>query len=156
MGYRIYLRLLFYPFPQVFLGTSKKNLLLESDLFLSTGSLHTVYMTPDNPGEWKLICSTSSHTTRGMEATYTVRENCGNVTSTQPSGTIRRYFIAAVEETWDYVPFGRDLVEGKALEDSEYVYHKYESIHNVAVQKLITLKSQSLSFGLGQPVHGVI
>ena len=120
---RIYLRLHFYPFPQVFLGTTKKNLLLESDLFLSTGSLHTVYMTPDNPGEWKLICSTSSHTTRGMEATYTVRQNCGNVASTQPSGSIRRYFIAAVEETWDYVPSGRDLVEGKALEDSEYVYH---------------------------------
>lgn len=121
MGYRIYSRLLFYLFPQVFLGTSKKNVLLESDLFLSTGSLHTVYMTPDNPGEWKLICSTSSHTTRGMEATYTVRENCGNVAPTQPSGTIRRYFIAAVEETWDYVPSGRDLLEGKALEDSEYV-----------------------------------
>lgn len=113
-------------------------------------------MTPDNPGEWKVVCSTSSHLTGGMEATYTVRDNCGNVAPTQPSGTIRRYFIAAVEETWDYVPFGRDLVEGKALEDSEYVYHKYESIHNVAVQKLITLKSQSLSFGLGQPVHSVI
>jgi len=87
---------------------------------LIQGSLHTVYMTPDNPGEWKVVCSTSSHLTGGMEATYTVRENCGNVAPTQPSGTIRRYFIAAVEETWDYVPFGRDLVEGKALEDSEY------------------------------------
>lgn len=85
-------------------------------------------MTPDNPGEWKVVCSTSSHLTGGMEAIYTVRENCGNVAPTQPSGTIRRYFIAAVEETWDYVPFGRDLLEGKALEDSEYVYHKYEYI----------------------------
>ena len=108
-------------------------------------------MTPDNPGEWKVVCSTSSHLTGGMEATYTVRENCGNVAPTQPSGTIRRYFIAAVEETWDYVPFGRDLVEGKALEDSEYVYHKYEYI-----MALCSLKTKCLIFGFSQSVYGIM
>lgn len=113
-------------------------------------------MTPDNPGEWKLVCSTSSHLTGGMEATYTVRENCGNVAATQPSGAIRRYFIAAVEETWDYVPSGRDILEGKALEDSEYVYHKYEAIHNEALKKFITRNSKSLMFGFGQSVYGSI
>ncbi|XP_068726902.1 hephaestin-like protein [Montipora capricornis] len=86
---------------------------------LVQGSLHTVYMTPDNPGIWKVLCQTTSHATGGMETTYTVRENCGRSISAQASDTIRRYFIAAVEETWDYAPSGRDILEGKALEDSE-------------------------------------
>ena len=94
---------------------------VETRSVASTGSLHTVYMTPDNPGIWKVLCETTSHLTGGMETTYTVRENCGRSTSAQASDTIRRYFIAAVEETWDYAPSGRDILEGKALEDSEYV-----------------------------------
>ena len=78
-------------------------------------------MTPDNPGEWKIVCLITSHNTGGMETKYMVRENCGNPTSQQASDTVRRYYIAAVEETWDYTPTGRDILKGKPLEESEYV-----------------------------------
>lgn len=88
-------------------------------LFLPKGSLSTVYMTPDNPGEWRIVCKTTSHLTGGMESKYIVRENCGKAVSEQVPDKVRRYYIAAVEETWDYAPTGRDVLGGKALEDSE-------------------------------------
>ena len=78
-----------------------------------------MYMTPDNPGEWKIICQTTSHLTGGMESKYTVRENCGKTVSQQVQDTVRRYYIAAIEETWDYAPSGKDILGGTALEDSE-------------------------------------
>ena len=78
-------------------------------------------MTPDDPGEWEIICRTTSHLTLGMESKYTVRSggDCGETPSEQTTGKVRRYYIAAMEETWDYAPTGRDILGGKALEDSE-------------------------------------
>lgn len=84
------------------------------------GSFGTVYMTPDNPGDWAIICKTTSHLTLGMETKYTVQENCGKTPPDQTTGDkVRRYYIAAVEEIWDYSPSGHDILEGKPLEDSE-------------------------------------
>jgi len=84
------------------------------------GSFATVYMTPDNPGEWAIICKTTSHLTLGMKTKYTVKGNCGKPSPEQTTGdNVRRYYVAAVEETWDYSPSGRNILEGKPLEDSE-------------------------------------
>lgn len=54
-----------------------------------------------------------------MVAKYIVQEDCGTVSTLNPmKGQKRQYFIAAVEETWDYAPSGKDLIEGKELEYS--------------------------------------
>ena len=77
-------------------------------------------MTPDNPGEWKLTCRTNSNLRGGMVAKYTVQKDCGKAVAEQPMGEKKRWhYIAAVEETWDYAPSGKDLIEGVDLQDSE-------------------------------------
>ena len=77
-------------------------------------------MTPENPGVWKLICRTNSNLQGGMVARYAVLEDCGNSSATKAvRGQMRVYHIAAVEETWDYAPSGKDLIEGVDLRDSE-------------------------------------
>ncbi|CAH3142781.1 unnamed protein product [Pocillopora meandrina] len=83
------------------------------------GSFATVYMSPDDPGQWELVCKTTSHLTLGMQTKYTVLDNCGNSSSEQTTGKVRRYYIAAVEEIWDYAPTGRDILGGKPLEESD-------------------------------------
>ena len=69
-------------------------------------------MTPDNPREWAIVCRTNDHYSAGMLAKYTVRKTCGKAPTVMPSGTIRRYYIAAVEVDWDYAPSGKDILEG--------------------------------------------
>jgi len=55
-----------------------------------------------------------------MKTKYTVKGNCGKPSPEQTTGdNVRRYYVAAVEETWDYSPSGRNILEGKPLEDSE-------------------------------------
>ena len=104
-------------FPSVFLAFNSRYF---SVIKLPAGSFGTVYMTPDNPGEWAIICKTTSHLTLGMETKYRVRKNCGKTPPEQTTGDkVRRYYIAAVEETWDYSPSGRNILEGKPLEESE-------------------------------------
>ena len=86
----------------------------------TVGSLATVQMTPDNPGEWKLADRTNSNLRGGTVAKYTVQEGCGRGSAKRPMrGQKRWYYIAAVEETWDYAPSGKDLIEGVDLKDSE-------------------------------------
>lgn len=77
-------------------------------------------MTPVNPGEWKLTCRTNSNLRGGMVAKYTVVEDCGKSSASKSmSGRKRWYYIAAVEETWDYAPSGKDLIDGVDLKDSQ-------------------------------------
>ena len=78
-------------------------------------------MTPDNPGEWAVVCRTNDHYSAGMLAKYTVRKTCGKAPTVTPSGTIRLYYIAAVEVDWDYAPSGKDILEGVPLEKSTSV-----------------------------------
>lgn len=91
-------------------------------------------MTPENLGVWKLICRTNSNLRGGMIAKYSVLEDCGKASSGQPmNGRKRLYYIAAVEQTWDYAPSGKDLIDGVNLADSEWVssvlkYHKDSTI----------------------------
>ena len=55
-----------------------------------------------------------------MIAKYSVLKDCGNASSGQPmKGKKRFYYIAAVEQTWDYAPSGKDLIDGVNLADSE-------------------------------------
>ncbi|KAL9983729.1 hypothetical protein ACROYT_G005948 [Oculina patagonica] len=87
---------------------------------LMEGSLASVQMTPENPGVWKLTCRTNSNLRGGMVAKYAVLEDCGKASSGQPmNGRKRWYYIAAVEQTWDYAPSGKDLIDGVNLTDSE-------------------------------------
>ena len=94
----------------------------EIQLFLfvfTSGSLAAIHMTPDNPGVWKLGCRVNSNLRGGMIAKYTVQKDCGNASAGQPmEGRKRWFYIAAVEETWDYAPSGKDLLEGVDLKDS--------------------------------------
>ena len=78
-------------------------------------------MTPDNPGEWAIVCRTNDHYSAGMQAKYKVN-TCGKVQDKMPPGTVRPYYVAAIEEEWDYAPTGKDVLEGKPLEDSELVH----------------------------------
>ena len=79
-------------------------------------------MTPDNAGEWALVCRTNDHYSAGMQAKYRVRsENCGTRPDVTTSGKIRRYYIAAVEMEWDYAPTGMNVLAGEKLEDNELV-----------------------------------
>lgn len=90
-------------------------------LGIMEGSLESVRMTPGNPGVWKLICRANSNLRGGMVAKYTVSEDCGKTSAAKAmSGRKRVYHIAAVEETWDYAPSGKDLIEGVDLKDSEF------------------------------------
>ena len=84
------------------------------------GSFATLKMTPDDVGEWAIVCRTNDHYSAGMQAKYSV-QNCQNKLPAEPSGPIRRYYIAAIEEEWDYAPSGRNVLEGVSLEESEYV-----------------------------------
>ena len=55
-----------------------------------------------------------------MTAKYSVLEDCGKASSKQPmKGRKRLYYIAAIEQTWDYAPSEKDLIEGVNLADSE-------------------------------------
>ena len=75
-------------------------------------------MTPDNPGEWKLADRTNSNLRGGVVAKYIVQKDCGKVPAGQPMGGKKRwYYIAAVEEVWDYAPSGKDLIDGIDLKD---------------------------------------
>ena len=77
-------------------------------------------MTPDNLGEWAIVCRTNDHYSAGMLAKYNV-DACGKSPTTMPPGNVRRYYIAAVELEWDYAPSGRDLMDDIPLSDSESV-----------------------------------
>lgn len=111
---------------QIFYSIWKRNQRLSGSVVqvffvLFQGVFSTLQMTPDNPGEWAIVCRTNDHYSAGMQAKYKVKP-CGKVPTTKPPGTVRRYYVAAVEEEWDYAPTGRDVLEGKPLQDSELVY----------------------------------
>ena len=89
-------------------------------------------MTPDNAGEWALVCRTNDHYSAGMQAKYTVKSDCGTAPPETLSEKVRRYYIAAVEVFWDYAPTGKDVLEGVPLESSEYVkLITWTPLHNV-------------------------
>lgn len=89
-------------------------------VYLISGVFATLGMTPDNLGEWAIVCRTNDHYSAGMLAKYTVKA-CGKTPTTMPPGKVRRYYIAAVELEWDYAPSGRDLIDDVTLSESASV-----------------------------------
>ena len=74
-------------------------------------------------GKWALYCHVHHHLMAGMTATYSVnvcpRPQSLQVLPMEPSGAIRRYYIAAVEIEWDYAPSGIDKITGETLGRNE-------------------------------------
>ncbi|XP_036596320.1 hephaestin [Trichosurus vulpecula] len=91
----------------------------------------TADMVPQVPGSWLLSCQVNSHLRDGMQALYEVKA-CSSTPSKAPlTGQVRRYFIGASEERWDYGPTGRDGRTGKSLQEpgshSEKFFQKSSS-----------------------------
>ncbi|XP_071964976.1 hephaestin-like protein [Antedon mediterranea] len=61
-------------------------------------------MVADNVGSWLITDAVTSHYEDGSQAIYTVTGQ----EPTPMTGTVREYFIAAVEIEWDYLPIGED------------------------------------------------
>ncbi|KAF6265588.1 Cupredoxin [Scenedesmus sp. NREL 46B-D3] len=70
----------------------------------------------DNPGTWLFHCHLTDHIHGGMMALF-------NIAGTAPvqnlTGKTREYFIAAVAEVWDYVPFGGEMCGGSKVNFSD-------------------------------------
>uniref|UniRef100_T1IU10 Uncharacterized protein n=1 Tax=Strigamia maritima TaxID=126957 RepID=T1IU10_STRMM len=81
-------------------GQRKDTFPLIPDLF------KTLEMTPDNPGKWLIEDLLYIYSNgRGMSALYTVKKGRQvNNTKKENKGKLRIYYIAAVEEEWDYYP----------------------------------------------------
>jgi hypothetical protein len=79
------------------------------------GTFESVKMTPDNPGEWAVVCRTNDHYDAGMVAKFRVN-TCSKVAPIFSSRKTRTYYIAAVEQRWDYAPDGKDNVKGTDLD----------------------------------------
>lgn len=90
---------------------------------LFPGVAQTIMTTPDNPGTWLIECETNTHFTHGMTALYTVSQpSSSNPSSGEDSseeGTVRTYYIAAIEMEWDYTPDLYDPVRSQPLTDEE-------------------------------------
>lgn len=75
-------------------------------------------MNPDNAGEWAVVCRTNDHHDAGMVAKYRVNK-CDKEAPTPESRKIRTYYIAAVEQLWDYGPDGKNNLKGTDLDTDE-------------------------------------
>ena len=122
--WRLYWSVLTYAIACVEIKYSNNNNNNNSKKYLQTyriilGLFATLKMTPDNAGEWALVCRTNDHYSAGMQAKYTVQKDCGKSSSMKSSEIVRRYYIAAVEVEWDYAPTGQDVLGGMPLEKSE-------------------------------------
>ena len=68
-------------------------------------------------GNWSVACRTNFHLLTGMTAKYEVKA-CGSEPEPwQTLGVTRRYYVAAEEVLWDYVPLRRDPVTGQNFTD---------------------------------------
>ena len=82
------------------------------------GSYQTILMQPDNPGEWAVVCRTNDHFDAGMVAKFRVNK-CGSEVVSMDTVKTRTYYIAAVEEVWDYGPSGMNNIQGTELDNDE-------------------------------------
>ena len=88
------------------------------DCLVLLGTFETVTMKPDNPGEWALVCRTNDHYDAGMVAKFRVNM-CSKVARRPTSQKTRTYYIAAVEQLWDYAPDGKNNIKGTDLNKDE-------------------------------------
>lgn len=91
------------------------------DSFVLLPSMHfTVVMLADNPGEWELECKTVDHYQAGMRAKYQIKHTSENDTENITEGSkMRTYYIAAVEQEWDYATHPYHLITGELLTENE-------------------------------------
>ncbi|XP_067131458.1 hephaestin-like protein [Centruroides vittatus] len=88
------------------------------DSFVLLPNMHyTVLMRADNPGEWELECKTVDHYQAGMRAKY--RINAADGTNLTEEGNVRTYYIAAMEEEWNYATHSHHLITGELLTENE-------------------------------------
>ncbi|XP_061103932.1 ferroxidase HEPHL1-like [Conger conger] len=104
-----------------FLGHTLLNQGHRTDVIsLFTASFVTANMVPVTPGKWLMGCLVNDHIQAGMQGFYQVLD-CGekkNSTEAPPTGRIRRYYIAAEEQLWDYAPLGIDTSNNLSLVDA--------------------------------------
>ncbi|KAJ8347828.1 hypothetical protein SKAU_G00264170 [Synaphobranchus kaupii] len=89
-------------------------------LSLFPATFITADMVAFTPGKWMMGCQVNDHVQAGMQAFYQVLD-CGekeNGTEAPPGGRIRRYYIAAEEQLWNYAPLGIDTSNNLPLVDA--------------------------------------
>ncbi|EFN54070.1 hypothetical protein CHLNCDRAFT_58397 [Chlorella variabilis] len=82
-----------------------------SAIGLMPGAMHSVDIVMANPGISTVQCRVADHISAGMQAVVKVlasEEVAEAQDTTAAATTVRRYFIAAEEVEWDYVPLGID------------------------------------------------
>lgn len=79
----------------------------------------TANMVPINIGIWLLVCRNNDHLDDGMTAFLNVRRCSKEALPDTPAGKKKRYYVAAEEVNWNYMPGGKDLfTSGKAETDT--------------------------------------
>ncbi|XP_052788746.1 ferroxidase HEPHL1-like [Mya arenaria] len=78
------------------------------------GTFREAVMVADSPGTWLVQCINYEHWHNGMEVLLTVKD-CGKVSPQQLSGRVRRYFLSAEVEDWNYAPTGRNVYMDQEL-----------------------------------------
>ncbi|XP_060068239.1 hephaestin-like protein [Ylistrum balloti] len=97
------------------------------------GSSFTGEMTPDNAGDWQIVCRTNFHFRTGMRVQYHVHDCNGYhdvINDAYWRGATRHYYIAAVNITWDYAPGNMDLITSHNLSDPNINGHLFVRTDN--------------------------
>ncbi|KAL4440358.1 hypothetical protein ABPG75_003359 [Micractinium tetrahymenae] len=93
---------------------------------LMPGAMHTADVTMANPGTAVLQCRIADHITAGMRALINVTASSEATASLNAAVAAapapKRYFIAAEEIDWDYVPTGKDGCTGQAFDEIANVF----------------------------------
>ncbi|WIA14174.1 hypothetical protein OEZ85_002716 [Tetradesmus obliquus] len=79
-------------------------------------SVYVLDAVTDNPGSWLFHCHLTDHISGGMMALFHID---GKAPVQKLDGRTREYFIAAVPEVWDYVPFGGEMCGGSKVNFSD-------------------------------------
>lgn len=76
----------------------------------------TMAMVVDKAGIWLGHCHINDHLMAGMTMLFAVKDSGSGAATpvpTPPRGRVRHYFVAAVEEEWDYAPAGANTCSAK-------------------------------------------
>ncbi|XP_049599397.1 ferroxidase HEPHL1 isoform X1 [Syngnathus scovelli] len=76
-------------------------------------------MVPTAEGKWLLTCQVNGHLQAGMQAFYQVKSCSNDSSSTEMSGIVRNYYIAAEKTVWRYAPSEKDLIQNVPLTDAD-------------------------------------
>ncbi|KAL4232107.1 hypothetical protein ACF0H5_009683 [Mactra antiquata] len=90
----------------------------------------TANTVPINVGTWLLVCRNNEHLHDGMTAFYNVTQCNVDILDT-PAGKRRRFFIAAEEVNWNYMPGGQDLFSiGNVEMDHGFSSNSHHHMHH--------------------------